>query len=243
MKPKTWISLALIAIVFVCLNKIGNVGTWFQIHSTQVKSESLIKHLSDSTNVGVRQWSVSMGDIGGDGVILNCSMYPEGPITNVYLLPGGILATQSITWPISTELLGSHEYESKAQMGYEKHVAIDPALSEIREIVEDCMFENVQSSLYSSIWEVYVIRSQIRQLKRRQQEGKLLTYGLNQKQALSGKDFGFDTVYSRYRLEQLVYYEVGKYRLEKMLGGVSDDCFRRLMSIDVFSAPLDLSGF
>jgi len=35
---------------------------------------------------------------------------------------------------------------------------------------------------------------------------------------------------------------VGKSRLDKMLGRISDDCFQRLMSIHVFSDPLDLSN-
>jgi hypothetical protein len=242
MNFKIWIIFGLLSVLLIYFKNQRFVETLFRSPSAEAKSEGSIKQLSVSKDLGIHRWSASMGDISGDGVVLNCAEYPEGTITNVYILPGGVLATQSITWPITKDLLGTQEYESKAQVGYEQISSIDPALSEIRETVENCLVKNAHSYLYSCVWEIYVIRSQIRQLKRRQQEDLLFTYGLTQKQELSNRDFNFDAVYNRFRLEQSVYYEVGKSRLDKMLGRISDDCFQRLMSIHVFSDPLDLSN-
>lgn len=206
-------------------------------------SKVVIQKMDSSTNDGGMQWRASMGDIAASGVVVHCTEFADGQLSNVFILPDGIIITQSIVWPLSPSLLGTKEYEAKARDAFESRVAIEPALLEFREIISECRLADSVSKLYSSIWEIYTIRAQIRQLKRRFLEKKLLAHGVNNSQVLADKDFEEDTLYNKSRLEQSVYYKYGKTRLEKLFGSFSDTCFDRLMSIHVFGNPVDLNSF
>ena len=184
-----------------------------------------------------------MGDIAGSGVVVDCTEFADGQLSNVFILPDGIILTQSIVWPLSPGLLGTKEYEAKARDAFESRVAIEPALLEFREIILECGLDDAESKLYSSIWEIYTIRAQIRYLKRRFLEKKILAHGVNSSQVLSDQNFEDDTIYNKSRLEQSVYYKYGKTRLEKLFGSFPDTCFDRLMSIHVFGNPVDLNSF
>lgn len=205
-------------------------------------SKVVIQKINSPTNDGRRQWKASMGDIAASGVVVNCTEFVEGQLSNVFILPDGIIITQSIVWPLSPGLLGTKEYEAKARDAFESRVAIEPALLEFREIILECRLDGSESNLYSSIWEIYTIRAQIRQLKRRFLEKKILAHGVNNSQILADKDFEEDTIYNKSRLEQSVYYKYGKTRLEKLFGSFSDTCFDRLMSIHVFGNPVELNS-
>lgn len=206
-------------------------------------SKVVIQKMDSSTNDGGMQWRASMGDIAASGVVVHCTEFADGQLSNVFILPDGIIITQSIVWPLSPSLLGTKEYEAKARDAFESRVAIEPALLEFREIISECRLADSVSKLYSSIWEIYTIRAQIRQLKRRFLEKKLLAHGVNNSQVLADKDFEEDTLYNKSRLEQSVYYKYGKTRLEKLFGSFSDTCFDRLMSIHVFGNPVELNSF
>jgi hypothetical protein len=206
-------------------------------------SKVVIQKMDSSTNDGGMQWRASMGDIAASGVVVHCTEFADGQLSNVFILPDGIIITQSIVWPLSPSLLGTKEYEAKARDAFESRVAIEPALLEFREIISECRLADSVSNLYSSIWEIYTIRAQIRQLKRRFLEKKLLAHGVNNSQVLADKDFEEDTLYNKSRLEQSVYYKYGKTRLEKLFGSFSDTCFDRLMSIHVFGNPVELNSF
>ena len=206
-------------------------------------SKVVIQKVDSPTNDGRRQWRASMGDIAGSGVVVNCTEYADGQLSNLLILPDGIIITQSIVWPLSPGLLGTKEYEAKARAAFESRVAIEPALLEFREIISECRLDGSESNLYSSIWEIYTIRAQIRQLKRRFLEKKLLAHGVNNSQVLADKDFEEDALYNKSRLEQSVYYKYGKTRLEKLFGSFSDTCFDRLMSIHVLGNPVELDSF
>jgi hypothetical protein len=205
-------------------------------------SKVVIQKINSPTNDGRRQWKASMGDIAAAGVVVDCTEYADGQLSNVFILPDGIIITQSIVWPLSPGLLGTKEYEAKARDAFESRVAIEPALLEFREIISECGLDDAESKLYSSIWEIYTIRAQIRQLKRRFLEKKILAHGVNNSQVLADKDFEEDTIYNKSRLEQSVYYKYGKTRLEKLFGSFSDTCFDRLMSIHVFGNPVELNS-
>ena len=205
-------------------------------------SKVVIQKMDSSTNDGGRQWRASMGDIAASGVVVNCTEYANGQLSNVFILSDGIIITQSIVWPLSPSLLGTKEYEAKARDAFESRVAIEPALLEFREIILECGLDDAESNLYSSIWEIYTIRAQIRQLKRRFLEKKILSHGVNSSQVLADKDFEEDTLYNKSRLEQSVYYKYGKTRLEKLFGNFSDTCFDRLMSIHVFGSPVEFNS-
>jgi hypothetical protein len=183
-----------------------------------------------------------MGDIAASGVVVNCTEYANGQLSNVFILSDGIIITQSIVWPLSPSLLGTKEYESKARDAFESRVAIEPALLEFREIISEYGLDDAESKLYSGIWEIYAIRAQIRQLKRRFNEKKILSYGVNSAGVLVDKDYEFGTIYNKSRLEQAVYYQYGKKRLEKLFGRFPDTCFDRLMSIPVFWNPVVLNS-
>jgi hypothetical protein len=206
-------------------------------------SKVVIQKMDSSKNDGGLQWRASMGDIAASGVVVYCTEFADGQLSNVFILPDGIIITQSIVWPLSPSLLGTKEYEAKARDAFESRVAIEPALLEFREIISECRLADSASNLYSSIWEIYTIRGQIRQLKRRFLEKKLLAHGVNNSQVLADKDFEEDALYNKSRLEQSVYYKYGKTRLEKLLGSFSDTCFDRLMSIHVFGNPVELNSF
>lgn len=205
-------------------------------------SKVVIQKLDSPTNDGRRQWRASMGDIAASGVVVNCTEFADGQLSNIFILPGGIIITQSIIWPLSPGLMGTKEYESKARDAFESRVAIEPALLEFREIISECGLDGSESKLYSSIWEIYTIRAQIRQLKRRFLEKNILAHGVNNSQILADNDFEEDTIYNKSRLEQSVYYKYGKTRLEKLFGSFSDTCFDRLMSIHVFGNPVELNS-
>jgi hypothetical protein len=206
-------------------------------------SKVVIQNLDSPTNDGRRQWRASMGDIAGSGVVVDCTEFADGQLSNVFILPDGIILTQSIVWPLSPGLLGTKEYEAKARDAFESRVAIEPALLEFREIISECRLDDAESNLYSGIWEIYTIRAQIRHLKRRFLEKKILAHGVDGSQVLSDQNFEDDTIYNKSRLEQSVYYKYGKTRLEKLFGSFSDTCFDRLMSIHVFGNPVELNSF
>ena len=206
-------------------------------------SKVVIQKVDSPINDGRLQWRATMGDIAGSGVVVHCTEYADGQLSNLFILPDGIIITQSIVWPLSPGLLGTKEYESKARDSFESRVAIEPALLEFREIISECRLADTESKLYSSIWEIYTIRAQIRQLKRRFLEKNLLAHGVDNSQVLADKDFEEDTLYNKSRLEQSVYYQYGKTRLEKLFGSFPDTCFDRLMSIHVFGNPVDLNSF
>jgi hypothetical protein len=206
-------------------------------------SKVVIQKVDSPTNDGRLQWRATMGDMAGSGVVVHCTEYADGQLSNLFILPDGIIITQSIVWPLSPGLLGTKEYESKARDSFESRVAIEPALLEFREIISECRLADTESKLYSSIWEIYTIRAQIRQLKRRFLEKKLLAHGVDNSQVLADKDFEEDILYNKSRLEQSVYYQYGKTRLEKLFGSFPDTCFDRLMSMHVFGNPVDLNSF
>ena len=208
----------------------------------RLPNKVVIQKLDNYTDVGCRQWRASMGDIAGSGVVVNCTEFADGQLSNIYILPDGIIITQSIVWPLSLGLLGTKEYETKARDAFESRVAIEPALLEFREIISEYRLDDAESKLYSGIWEVYTIRAQIRQLKRRFKEKKILSHGVISSGVLADKDYEFDTIYNKSRLEQAVYYQHGKTRLEKLFGRFPDTCFDRLMSIHVFWNPVDLNS-
>jgi hypothetical protein len=205
-------------------------------------SKVVIQKLDSPTNDGRRQWRASMGDIAASGVVVNCTEFADGQLSNIFILPGGIIITQSIIWPLSPGLMGTKEYEAKARDAFESRVSIEPALLEFREIISECGLDGSESKLYSTILEIYTIRAQIRQLKRRFLEKNILAHGVNNSQVLADKDFEFDTIYNKSRLEQSIYYKYGKTRLEKLFGSFSDTCFDRLMSIHVFGNPVELNS-
>ena len=240
--------LVLVGIVGLVLYfSVRGLLTYSKNRTVEARSPSkvVIQKLDSPTNGngGGRQWRASMGDIAASGVVVNCTEFSNGQLSNVFILPDGIIITQSIVWRLSPSLLGTKEYETKARDAFESRVAIEPALLEFREIISECRLADSVSNLYSSIWEIYTIRAQIRQLKRRFLEKKLLAHGVNNSQVLADKDFEEDTLYNKSRLEQSVYYKYGKTRLEKLFGSFSDTCFDRLMSIHVFGNPVELNSF
>ena len=209
----------------------------------RLPSKVVIQKVDSPKNGRGMQWRASMGDIAASGVVVDCTEFADGQLSNLFILPDGIIITQSIVWPLSPGLLGTKEYESKARDAFESRVAIEPALLEFREIISECRLDDSESKLYSGIWEIYTIRAQIRQLKRRFLEKKLLAHGVNSSQVLADKDFEENILYNKSRLEQSVYYKYGKTRLEKLFGSFSDTCFDRLMSIHVFGNPVELNSF
>ena len=100
-------------------------------------SKVVIQKLDSPTNGVSRQWRSSMGDIAASGVVVNCTEFADGQLSNVYILPDGIIITQSIVWPLSLGLFGTKEYEAKARDAFESRVAIEPALLEFREIISE----------------------------------------------------------------------------------------------------------
>jgi hypothetical protein len=238
--------LVLVGIVGLVLYfSVRGLLTYSKNRTIEAESSSkvVIQKMDSSTNDGGRQWRASMGDIAASGVVVNCTEYANGQLSNVFILPDGIIITQSIVWPLSPSLLGTKEYEAKARDAFESRVAFEPALLEFREIISECRLADSVSILYSSIWEIYTIRAQIRQLKRCFLEKKLLAHGVDNSQVLADKDFEEDTLYNKSRLEQSVYYQYGKTRLEKLFGSFPDTCFDRLMSMHVFGNPVDLNSF
>ena len=240
--------LVLVGIVGLVLYfSVRGLLTYSKNRNVQSRSPSkvVIQKLDSSTNGngGGRQWRASMGDIAASGVVVNCTEYANGQLSNVFILSDGIIITQSIVWPLSPSLLGTKEYENKARDAFESRVAIEPALLEFREIISEYGLDDSESKLYSGIWEIYTIRAQIRQLKRRFLEKTLLSHGVNNSQVLADKDFEYDTIYNKSRLEQSVYYKYGKTRLDKLFGRFPDTCFDRLMSIPVFWNPVELNSF
>ena len=205
-------------------------------------SKVVIQKVDSPINDGRLQWRASMGDIAASGVVVNCTEFADGQLSNVFILPDGIIITQSIVWPLSPSLLGTKEYETKARDAFESRVAIEPALLEFREIISEYGLDDSESKLYSGIWEIYTIRAQIRQLKRRFKEKNILSYGVNSAGLLVDKDYEFYTIYNKSHLEQAVYYQHGKRRLEKLFGRFPDTCFDRLMSIPVFWNPVVLNS-
>ncbi len=127
--------LVLVGIVGLVLYfSVRGLLTYSKNRTVEARSPSkvVIQKLDSPTNGndGGRQWRASMGDIAASGVVVNCTEYANGQLSNVFILSDGIIITQSIVWPLSPSLLGTKEYETKARYAFESRVAIEPALLE-----------------------------------------------------------------------------------------------------------------
>ena len=59
-----------------------------------LSSKVVIQKVDSPTNDGRRQWRASMGDIAASGVVVHCTEYADGQLSNVFILPDGIILTQ-----------------------------------------------------------------------------------------------------------------------------------------------------
>lgn len=191
-----------------------------------------------SPNLLAFRWVSSAGDLTKDGVMLTCQEQQDGDIENIYVFPGGLSCTQRLSFPAIDRLLGSEKYEELSRLDYEKRVGDEPSLIEVKEILED--FPKVRNSglVYSGIREIYVLKTQFREIIRRHRDGDLLSFGMDPSQLVHPEPFEFKTIYFRARLEQMVFRNRVQRRLVNLYGEIPGEVFERLMSIQ-FLRPAD----
>ena len=105
------------------------------------------------------------GRMAGDGPMLISEESESGMITNTYQ----VSPTQFIVRVVSPHpmdlRLGSLDYEIAAKADFERHVASETNLLEIKAILEDFPAAIASQRLYSGIREAYVARARMRQLR------------------------------------------------------------------------------
>jgi len=105
------------------------------------------------------------GRMAGDGPMLISEESESGMITNTYQ----VSPTQFIVRVVSPHpmnlRLGSLDYEKAAKADFERHVASETNLLEIKAILEDFPAAIASQRLYSGIREAYVARARMRQLR------------------------------------------------------------------------------
>jgi hypothetical protein len=106
-----------------------------------------------------------LGRMAGDGPMLISEESESGMITNTYQ----VSPTQFIVRVVSPHpmdlRLGSLDYEKAAKADFERHVASETNLLEIKAILEDFPAAIASQRLYSGIREAYVARARMRQLR------------------------------------------------------------------------------
>jgi hypothetical protein len=180
-----------------------------------------------------------MGDLGQDGVMLTSYEHSNGTISNVFIFSSGESITQIITLPVSDRWIGTKEYELIAEQDYQRNLARDPALADLKAILEEFPAAKDSQFFYSGLRQVFVARSETLGVRRRRKvfeanggDGESF---MRQRGYLDGHEEA--RALFRDRLEQRSYRIRCHERLIQLYGRMPDEFFQRLMSVNVLMVP------
>lgn len=188
-----------------------------------------------------------LGQIAGRGPMLISEESDSGIITNTYVLSPTNFIVRVVNPHPMDQRLGSSDYETAAKADFERHVATETNLLEIKAILEDFPTATASQRLYSGIREAYVARARMRQLRDERYRNsdrvsRLWTESANdssltdaQRQKLN--DEGTKLSEEGTTMLLLDYQDVGerlKQRLSRLYGDFPKAVYQRLMSIEIY---------
>jgi hypothetical protein len=198
-----------------------------------------VVELALMTNGIVRKRIQSMGDISRDGVILNSYEYPSGLVSNIYVFSAGNSITQIVKIPTSERWIGTKKYEDVAEKDFKKNLLKDPAVAEIKSILDESPAARDSGRFYSGLRQLVVLSSEMLNVRRRRKAfeakgGDGVTF-IPQHRYITEDDWS--RAFYRDRLEQQNLQLRCRERLEKLYGPIPDEMFQRLMSVKVLMVP------
>lgn len=187
------------------------------------------------------------GRLAGDGPMLISEESDSGMITNTYQ----VSPTQFIVRVVSPHpmdlRLGTQDYETAAKTDFERHVATETNLLEIKAILEDFPTAIASQRLYSGIRETYATRARMRQLrdegyKNSDRVSQLDNQRLNSQLLDDAERQRLNEEATKLSAEgstmiDLDYRDAGerlKQRLTRLYGELPKAVYQRLMSIEIY---------
>ena len=187
------------------------------------------------------------GRMAGDGPMLISEESDSGMITNTYQVSPTQFIVRVVSPDPMDQRLGSLDYETVAKVDFERHVATETNLLEIKTILEDFPTAIASQRLYSGIREAYATRARMRQLrdegyKNSDRVSQLENQRLNsqllddaQRQQLEEEAIKLSSEGST--MIDLDYRDAGerlKQRLTRLYGELPKAVHQRLMSIEIY---------
>jgi len=188
-----------------------------------------------------------LGQIAGRGPMLISEESDSGMITNTYVLSPTKFIVRVVNPHPMDQRLGSSDYETAAKADFERHVATETNLLEIKAILEDFPTATASQRLYSGIREAYVARARMRQLRDERYRNS------DRGNRLANEALGSDSLTDAQRQKlndeatrlseegttmlMLDYRDVGerlKQRLSRLYGELPKAVYQRLMSIEIY---------
>ncbi len=187
-----------------------------------------------------------LGQIAGRGPMLISEESDSGMITNTSVLSPTKFIVRVVNPHPMDQRLGSSDYETAAKADFERHVAAETNLLEIKAILEDFPTATASQRLYSGIREAYVARARMRQLRRERfrntdRANRLAQEAYNdsltdaQRQKLN--DEATKLSEEGTTMLMLDYRDAGdrlKQRLTRLYGEFPKPVYQRLMSIEIY---------
>lgn len=170
----------------------------------------------------------------------------SGIITNTYVLSPTKFIVRVVNPHPMDQRLGSSDYETAAKADFERHVAAETNLLEIKAILEDFPTATASQRLYSGIREAYATRARMRQLRRERfrntdRANRLAQEAYNdsltdaQRQKLN--DEATNLSEEGTTMLMLDYRDAGerlKQRLTRLYGEFPKPVYQRLMFIEIY---------
>jgi hypothetical protein len=185
--------------------------------------------------------------IAGRGPMLISEESDSGMVTNTYVLSPTKFIVRVVSPHPMDQRLGSSDYETAAKADFERHVATETNLLEIKAILEDFPTATASQRLYSGIREAYVARARMRQLRDERYRNS------DRGNRLANEALGSDSLTDAQRQKlndeatrlseegttmlMLDYRDVGerlKQRLSRLYGELPKAVYQRLMSIEIY---------
>ena len=196
------------------------------------------------------------GPLAGRGPMLISEESDSGMVTNTYeVSPTKFIVRVVSPHPMDLRL-GSLDYETAAKADFERHVATETNLLEIKAILEDFPTAIDSQRLYSGIREAYTTRARMRQLRderyknsdrviRLTNEGDEGNVSLTDAQRQKLNDEASKLSEEVGSMLSLDYRDAGprlKQRMTQLYGELPKAVYQRLMSVEIYESAEPLQA-
>ena len=196
------------------------------------------------------------GPLAGRGPMLISEESDSGMVTNTYeVSPTKFIVRVVSPHPMDLRL-GSLDYETAAKADFERHVATETNLLEIKAILEDFPTAIDSQRLYSGIREAYTTRARMRQLRderyknsdrviRLTNEGDEGNVSLTDAQRQKLNDEASKLSEEVGSMLSLDYRDAGlrfKQRMTRLYGELPKAVYQRLMSVEIYESAEPLQA-
>ena len=196
------------------------------------------------------------GRMAGDGPMLISEESDSGMITNTYQVSPTQFIVRVVSPDPMDQRLGSLDYETAAKADFERHVATETNLLEIKAILEDFPTAIDSQRLYSGIREAYTTRARMRQLRderyknsdrviRLTNEGDEGNVSLTDAQRQKLNDEASKLSEEVGSMLSLDYRDAGlrfKQRMTRLYGELPKAVYQRLMSVEIYESAEPLQA-